>query len=150
MKGEYMAELTQDIDRQIKSIAFKLTSNYDDRQDSIQEGRIRVIEMPDGFTSSYYVSAAKWRIRDYLKKTRLNRGDTEERTIEHIGESFESTFDADDFQNSRSFSGNDTVTDRGKKRETNFNYDDHNYGKHLSENDYINQKWLDGHDFGGK
>jgi DNA-directed RNA polymerase specialized sigma24 family protein len=146
-----MAELTQDIDRQIKSIAFKLTSNYDDRQDSIQEGRIRVIEMPDGFTSSYYVSAAKWRIRDYLKKTRLNRGDTEKRTIEPIDDAFEETFNSDDFEKSRSFSGNDTITIRGKKRKTDFDYDNTNSSSaKWSENDYINQKWLDGHDFGGK
>jgi DNA-directed RNA polymerase specialized sigma24 family protein len=132
-------ELTTDIDKQIKSIAYKMTNNYDDRQDCIQEGRLRVLEMDEGFKPAYYVTGAKWAMQNYLKKERLNRGETKDRIILPIGQHLSESISEDDFHNSRLMNGNDTLLDRGGKRDTSYNPDDYD-PDHFSEVDRFQEQ----------
>ena len=69
-----MAKLTPELDTKIQYIARKHAGTSDFFDDCLQEGRLRVLQIPDGETESYYAQSAEYAIRDYLKKERLHQG----------------------------------------------------------------------------
>lgn len=65
-----MAEITEKITRECVKIANGLGNTYDEQQDTLQEGLSAVLEAKDCYTESWYVSCAKYRMRDYLRRER--------------------------------------------------------------------------------
>ena len=65
-----MAELNEKIQRACQSIANRLGDNDDERDDALQEGLTKVLEMEIGHADYYYIQYAKRRMQNYLKKER--------------------------------------------------------------------------------
>ncbi len=65
MKEEIVTGL---ILKKIASVLAKGDLSYE--KDLVQEMALAILESPDGMTRSWYISRARYRARDYLKKYR--------------------------------------------------------------------------------
>lgn len=77
-----MANVTGQIIKKVRATAQKLCKNNQDFADCVQEGLTRILELPHGATESFYIEAAWYRMRDYLKKERLHHGRESSNTID--------------------------------------------------------------------
>jgi hypothetical protein len=68
-----MANINNKIRLGVEKIARSLTRNNPDFEDANSEGLVRILEMEDGHKDSYYIQAARFRIRDFLKRERLHQ-----------------------------------------------------------------------------
>jgi hypothetical protein len=119
-----MAVVTDNIVKRVTAIARKKAIH--DWEDCLQEGLLKVLEMPEGQKESYYVKGAEFRIRDYLKKERLHKC----REISLSDNAIE------DLNYSRYFTKKTDVPD----------YDNADFDDNWSQNDQTIQRWYNGDD----
>lgn len=76
----------QQFESDIARIAARLTSDEMLREDLTQEMRIHIWRAPDGRTRSWYLSGARWRAVDFMRRTAIDcpEGDLDRQVI-HYG-----------------------------------------------------------------
>ena len=102
-----MANLTEQLDAKLQSIAHKLTrGNSDDAQDCLQEARLKVLEMEDGQTESYYAEYGMRAMQMFLRtensyKNRTTSRGTELKDYIHVAPWLSQSGDVDTMDRGR-------------------------------------------------
>jgi len=66
-----MAEITEGVQKKVQQLARKYgAGNYDNEQDCLQEALVKILEMPEGNTESYYVQAGMYAMSHFMKRER--------------------------------------------------------------------------------
>jgi hypothetical protein len=63
-----MGMITPEIVNGVTAISKKLTRDWNAQQDCIQVGLTAILQAKEGQTKSWYLSLAKWRAQDHLRK----------------------------------------------------------------------------------
>ena len=122
-------ELIDKTKRAIRSILKKRQNLFDD---ALQEGLIRILEMEEGQTDSYYTQGAVYRVRDWLKKENKHQG----REITSIN-----LEEVDDIYGLQNINDHNKRISVGK---------DKNVLNAMSQNDLMIEEYLNGRDYGDK